>query len=162
MRRRGWYWPLAIVGLLAGSAGANLALVVIAARDASFAVEKDYYRKALAWDDAMAQERRNEALGWSVAVDLARLPDRSAEVRLTARVSDGTGAPLAGARVTVEALHNARASHVFAAALTPGSPGRYAATMPLARPGLWEVRVRVERGGDVFTRVVTRDLGRTT
>ena len=55
------------MALLVAWAGANIAFVVITSRDASFAVEPNYYAKALAWDQTMAQQARNEALGWSVS-----------------------------------------------------------------------------------------------
>jgi len=68
VRSRGWYWPVGLAALLVVSAGANIALIVITSRDASFAVEPNYYAKALAWDETMAQQARNEALGGSVTV----------------------------------------------------------------------------------------------
>ena len=48
-----------IVALLVGGAGANVGLMLVATSDASFAVEPDYYQKALAWDETMAQAARN-------------------------------------------------------------------------------------------------------
>jgi hypothetical protein len=33
--------------------------------------------------------------------------------------------------------------------------------MPLARPGLWEFRLRVTRGADVFTATLMRDVPET-
>jgi len=160
MRSGGWYWPAGLAALLVGSAGANIALVVITARDASFAVEPDYYAKALAWDETMAQQARNEMLGWRLGFDVERAAERG-QVTVAARLADRAGAPLEGARVSIEALHNARASHVLKATLEPQG-SRYAAVMPLARPGLWEFRVRVTRGADVFTAILTRDVPEAT
>jgi nitrogen fixation protein FixH len=148
-----------IVGLLVGGAGSNVALAVIAARDASFAVEQDYYQKALHWDDTMRQEAANAALGWSVAATLDRTAGPG-QARVRALVSDRAGRPVRGARVALEAFHNARASRIFSAVLGPEPRGGYAATLPLDRPGLWELRLRVERDGEVFTRTVDLDLPR--
>lgn len=155
----GKYWPVIVIALLVGGAGANIGLMLVATRDPSFAVEPDYYQKALRWDETMAQEARNAALGWSIAVgfDGASSPGR---VTLAARVSDRAGRALEGARVEVEAFHSARASRVLAATLSPGSAGRYSATLPLDRPGLWELRLRVARGDAVFTRTLVQDLAR--
>jgi nitrogen fixation protein FixH len=157
--RPGWYWPLGLAALLVGSAAANIALIVITARDASFAVEPDYYAKALAWDETMAQARRNEALGWSLGLGIEPAGERG-RVTVAARLADRSGAPLDGARVSLEALHNARASRVLTATLEPRGAG-YAAVMPLSRPGLWEFRVRVTRGADVFTAVIEGDVRET-
>jgi len=156
VRSRGWYWPVGLATLLVGSAGANIALVVTTSRDASFAVEPDYYAKALAWDETMAQLARNEALGWSLGLGVEPTGERG-RMTVTARLTDSAGAPLTGARIAIEALHNARASRVLTAALEPRSLG-YATVMPLARPGLWEFRVRVTRGPDAFTATLMRDV----
>jgi len=155
VRSSGWYWPVGLAALLVVSAGANIALVVITARDASFAVEPNYYAKALAWDETMAQQARNEALGWSLDLRVEPTGGRDA-MAVVARLADRAGAPIAGARIAIEARHNARANRVLTAALEPRGPG-YMATMPLARPGLWEFRARVTRGADVFTAILMRD-----
>ena len=156
MRSRGWYWPAGLAALLVGSAGANIALLVITSRDASFAVEPDYYAKALAWDETMAQQARNEALGWSLGLRVEPTGERG-RVTVAAGLTDRAGAPLLGAQLAIEARHNARANRVLTAALEPRGTA-YAAAMPLARPGLWEFRVRVTRGPDVFTATLMRDV----
>jgi nitrogen fixation protein FixH len=159
MNRRARWWPLFIIALLVSGAGANVALMVIAMRDPSFAVEPDYYQKALRWDDAMAQERENAALGWSVelGVDAAT---RSEPTRIALRVSDRDGAPVEHATVQVTAFHNARASQIMAATLAPTRGGRYSAPLPLDRAGLWELRVRVEQGDRIFTQTISQDFPR--
>jgi nitrogen fixation protein FixH len=146
-----------LAALLVVSAGANIALVVITSRDASFAVEPDYYAKALAWDETMAQEARNKALGWSLEL---RVEPTGEGGLVAVSLADRAGAPLPGARITIEALHNARAGRVLTAILEPRGPG-YARMMPLARPGLWEFRLRVTRGADVFTATLMRDVPET-
>lgn len=156
MKSRGWYWPVGLAALLVGGAGANIALLVITSRDPSFAVEPNYYAKALAWDETMAQETRNEALGWRLGLDVEPAGERGWRT-VAVRLTDRAGAPLEGAGVAIEALHNARARHVLTAALGPRGAA-YAAAMPLARPGLWEFRVRATRGQDVFTATVMRDV----
>ncbi len=160
MSARGWYWPVVIVVLLVGSAGANIGFMIVANRDASFAVEPDYYRKAVEWDRAMAQEARNAELGWTVS---ARLEPAAADrARLVTAVRDRAGAALTGAAVRVEAFPSARAREIASFALEPtGDAGVFAATLPSGRPGLWELRVRVTRGGEVFTRTLSQDLAIT-
>ena len=76
---------------------------------------------------------------------------------VTARLTDSAGAPLLGAHVAIEARHNSRANRVLTAALEPRDVG-YGAAMPLGRTGLWEFRVRVTRGPDVFTATLMRDV----
>ena len=156
MRRRGWYWPVGLAVLLAASAGANIALVVITSRDTSFAVEPNYYAKALAWDQTMAQQARNDALGWSLGLRVDP-SDARGRMTVTVRLVDRAGAPIEGAQIAVEAFHNARASRILSAALRPDGQ-EYAAGMPLDRAGLWEFRLRVTRGPEVFVTTLTRDV----
>jgi len=158
--RSGRWWPFIIVGLLAGGAGANIGLMVVATRDRSFAVEPDYYQKALRWDETMAQEARNQALGWTATVAFERSA-RPGEAKVTALVDDRAGHPVEGARVAVETFHAARARHVVTGALAPEAAGRYSAVLALDRPGLWEVRLRVERGDETFTAKLLEELPRT-
>jgi hypothetical protein len=154
---RGWYWPVGIVALLVGSAGTNIGFMVVANRDASFAVEPDYYRKAVEWDRAMAQEARNAELGWTVSAQLE--PAGPGRARLVAAARDRAGAPLTGAVVTVEAFPSARAREIASLALEPtGTAGVYATVLPSGRPGLWELRLRVSRGPEVFTGTLSQDL----
>jgi len=157
MNGKGWYWPLVLAGLLVGSAGANIGFMLIATSDPTFAVEPDYYRKAIDWDKTMAQETRNAELGWAVSARLEQAA-RPGQGRLVARVTDRAGAPVTGARVAVEAFPSARAGQVVTAALEPEGNGVYAGGIPLGRPGLWELRVRVTRGEQVFTRTLSQDL----
>ena len=102
MRRRDWYWPVGLVALLAASAGANIALVIITSRDTSFAVEPNYYAKALAWDQTMAQQARNDALGWALSLRIDPGDARGGKT-VTVHLADRAGAPIEGAQVAVEA-----------------------------------------------------------
>ena len=157
MAAKGRYWPVAIVGLLVSGAAANIGFMVVASRDATFAVEPDYYRKAVDWDRAMAQEARNVELGWRVSAELEA--GAGGRARLVARVTDREGRPVSDATVVVEAFPSARAREIASVTLAPaGAAGAYTATLPGARPGLWELRLRVTRGAQVFTRTLSQDL----
>jgi nitrogen fixation protein FixH len=143
-------WKYVPVGLLLLSATIGAVTVWVALRDPSFGVEEDYYQKGLEHDAVLEQARRNAELGWQLALRAEVLsgPPRSrVEVVLRARA----GAPVAGAAVSVEAFHVARSAYPAEAALVEGEAGRYAAELPLARTGKWEVRVVAERGGERFT-----------
>lgn len=157
MGAKGWYWPAVIVALLVGSAGSNIAFMIVASRDATFAVEPDYYRKAVEWDRTMAQAARNAELGWRVSARLE--PAAGGRARLVTHVRDSAGAALTGAAVVVEAFPSARAREIATVALEPTRDGGvHAGLLPSARPGLWELRLRVTRGGEIFTRTLSQDL----
>jgi nitrogen fixation protein FixH len=157
-RRRGGHWPYLIVALLGVSLSANLALLVLAVDDPSFAVEPEYYEKAMAWDARRAQERRNEELGWSLALEVTAAEALPGSRRVEVLLLDAGGRPLDGATVRLETFHNARAGSIYQAALTEEGEGRHAAVLPLRRPGLWEFRFTVEHGGETFTETLVRDV----
>lgn len=141
-------WPIAIVGMLAVNVIATGVLMWAANDDEANAIESDYYRKAVAWDSTMAAQARGRALGWTLDATLGAIgSDGMADVAVT--LADRTGAPLDGAAVALEAIHNAHARHPLRAALAPaaGVPGRYEARLPFRWAGRWELRLEIARDG---------------
>ncbi len=152
-------WPAIIVLLLGGFGGGTIVLARIASSDPHAAIEPDYYKKAVAWDSTMAQERRNAALAWRVepalpAIGVARTTE------LAMRVLDASGAPVTGASVHVEAMAVSQADSAVRATLSEGSAGQYAAPVAIRQAGLWELRVSVVRGADKFTTNIRLDAAR--
>lgn len=148
--RRGTRWPVAVVLILGACVAANVWIIRIANADPSFAVEPDYYQKALRWDDELAQRERNRALAWQLTPTLSSIsPDSGVELRVSLR--DPLGAPLGNAIVSVVAMHNARAGEPLDARLHRSGSGDYVARLPMTRPGLWELRFDVRQGSDHFT-----------
>ncbi|MBI3791873.1 MAG: FixH family protein [Gemmatimonadetes bacterium] len=159
MTMREKVWPTLVVGALTVFAGGTILLARIAASDPHASVEPDYYRKAVAWDSTMAQERRNVALGWQLTPALPALgAGRTAP--LTFDVRDAHGAPVTGASVHVEAMAVAQADSTVSATLGETDAGRYVAQVPIRRAGLWELRVSVVKGADKFTADVRLDAAR--
>jgi hypothetical protein len=150
-----WRWPLFLVGLLTLSVVSSVVLMGFAVNDPAFAVEDDYYQKALHWDDVMAQERVNGELGWSVDLD-ATPSEGVTALRLMLRGADGL--PLRGAQVGVTARHNARASRTLDTSLTANPDGSFSGVLPLARRGLWQFDVVATRGEDTFVASLRKDV----
>ena len=148
---RGIGWPIGVAAILAVTVGVNIWVAVIAGDDPSFAVEQDYYRKAVSWDSTLAQQRANERLGWQLVPALGSVPP-GGTTPLTVRLVDSTGAPIADATVRVSAFYNARAGTVLEATLAPDAQG-YEARLPIRHTGAWELRFDVRRGGERFTAV---------
>jgi len=144
------YVPAGLLGL--GLIGLG-SLAWIASRDPSFALEPNYYEKAVHWDRQRAQWAENARLGY----ELELLPAGEDEM-LTVRLSAADGTPLGNAEVRAEAFFNARASEVRRLTWTERAPGTYQAKLAGARAGLWEFRFSVRRGGERFTRLVRADL----
>jgi nitrogen fixation protein FixH len=150
MLTRGMSWPIGIGAILMLTVGANLVVYRVANNDPSFAIEPDYYRRAVAWDSTASERRVSAALGWSAPIELVRTGNA-----LTIRTapSDANSSPLIGAAISAQLFPIARSQHVDLVALTESTPGRYSATVPQTRAGLWEVRLSVTRGADRWASV---------
>lgn len=159
MIKQGRLWPWALGGVLATTMAGNFWVMRLAGADASFAVEPDYYRKAVTWDSTMAQAARNAELGWQLEAGLAP-PGANGQAELSVSLRAADGAPIPNATIRVEASHNARANEVIAAALQPAADGGYAVEIPAVRAGVWELRFEVTRGMDRFTATLRRDTSR--
>ena len=155
--KKGWYWPLLLVGLLASGVGANMYFMARAIGDPSFAVEPDYYAKAVAWDAHQAQARENADLGWSVMLSVAEADRGTGRAQVVLTLADRSGRPVPGATVGLTAFHNARAADIVTSTLSETAEHEYVAEVPIVRPGLWEFRVVAARGLETFTATLDQD-----
>ena len=151
MKRGGW-WPIGITAVLAMTVAANVWVATVASDDPSFAIEPDYYKKAVAWDSTLAQARTNAMLGWHLTPTLGPIRADGAELR--AILTDSSGAAISNANVKVSALQVSRASdvHRLALAATDGG-GSYLGKIDARLPGQWELRFDVTLGSTHFTDV---------
>ena len=147
--KRGWGWPASVAVILGVTVGLNIWVYRVANDDPSFAVEPDYYRKAVDWDSTLAQRRQNLVLGWQLSSRLDAFTSRSGAL-LQVTLTDAAGAPIRDATVRVAAFFNARANDIIDSALTRDSAG-YAVRLPVHHGGVWELQFDVRRGTQRFT-----------
>ena len=155
--KKGWYWPLLLGGLLASGVLANVYFMCRAVADPSFAVEPDYYAKAVAWDAHQAQARANADLGWRLSLAVAAADRGTGRAHVVATLSDREGRKVTGLTVGLTAFHNARAAQIVTATLGETAEHDYAAEVAVFRPGTWEFRVEATRETETFTAVVDQD-----
>lgn len=153
--KRGLFWAMVPVVLIVSSTVGISTIASIAIHDPGFALEKDYYDRAVHWDRQQAQWSENSRLGYRLTLELAGT-DGGTEV--AAHVVDRAGVPVRGAHVKVEAFANARASARHTLALAEQPDGSYAGRLAHPRPGLWEFRFTLEQGSDRFTAVERADV----
>ncbi|MEP6619580.1 MAG: FixH family protein [bacterium] len=147
--KAGMGWPVGVVVILVAFVVSNLVLMRLANDDPAMAIEPDYYRKAVAFDSTMAQERRSNALGWKAISAIAPVAGSSAPV-VTVTLTDSTSRPIQGATVVATARFNARANDVQTDTLREATPGVYTAPLAISFAGQWEVDVTAVRGTDRF------------
>lgn len=150
-----------IITALLGNVVLGVVLVRVAGGDRHFAVESNYYQKAVSWDSTMAQDGRNTALGWVMVPSLGAVGTAGGD-SLVVTLHQAGGEPVTGATVTIEAMPIAYATDVRRATLTATrEPGRYAASGVIGRAGLWELRLTSVRGTDRFTDNLRLDASTT-
>jgi len=152
-------WPAAMVAVLALTVVANVAVLRLAHDPDAAIVEPDAYPRAVAWDSTAARRDASAALGWTALATLDPIADGRAGLRV--RLRDRDGRSVEGARASVEAVHN-RERLRPRASLLPAGEGTYAGALPLARDGMWELRVVAVRGAEIFTTSLRVDAVRGT
>jgi hypothetical protein len=147
------FWPIAIVTLLVACVAANVALFVVASSDPSFAVEPNYYQKAIEWDQTQRRVAASRELGWQVDV-------RAVRDQVEVSLHDRAGRPLSGASLEIESFHNARSADrrgwQFPAT---DAFGLTRANVGALRPGLWELRITAQHHGQQYQATLQQDLG---
>ena len=151
MFKNGTWFPYMLVAILVISVAGNIYMVMTATNDPSFAVEPDYYKKAVEWDRLQAEKAASEALGWNMLVDA-----RTDELRI--RLTDRLGRPIDGATVDVEAFPNARASQRVRGYMVPKGRGVYVLEHAFDQKGLWEYRLAAVVDEKRFTQVSQKEL----
>lgn len=154
-RPRGWWIPYTFVGGFAVVMIANGALLYFATTTFSGLTTRQAYVEGLAYNDRVAEEQAQAALGWTLDVGLSSAvtplsdaPGRAARVRLTA--TDAAGRPLDG--LAIEALVRRPTEQGLdqTVALAPVGPGAYQADLTLPKPGLWDILFTARQGEDTF------------
>jgi nitrogen fixation protein FixH len=152
---RGWFWAAVPAVLLAASMAGVGTLAAIAARDPGFALEENYYERAVKWDRIEEQRLANERLGYRLSLTLEPGPGG---VEVVVRPTDRDGVALNTAEIRVVAFANARAADRRRLSLRPASDGSFRGALADARPGLWEFRCDLQVGGEHFTQVMRADV----
>jgi nitrogen fixation protein FixH len=139
--KRGAGWPIAIAALLGTCVGANLWLLNVASSDPAFAVERDYYQRAVNFERELAGWRDLEESGWRIlpAIDSVR-SNSSILVSLTLQRRQY---PVDGASVQLRAAHVAYARTPIVTAMRPAGEGRYQVWLRGLRRGLWDLTFEV-------------------
>jgi len=152
-----WVWIGIVVGLLGMSLAIHTALLIFSLNDPSFAVEPDYERKAAQWDETQRRLAASRALGWTV--DLSTAPaDQAGEVDVTLHLFDRYGKPVREADVTLQTFHVARAGQIVSGELEPVGDGVYGARLPLRRSGIWEFRLSVTHGDELYVDTIRKSV----
>jgi len=148
-------WPMFILGIALMSLSGATWLVYAAHSDPSFAVEPDYYSKAVRWDETAHQAQENKRLGWQVSI--ARMTAESVSVR----VLDKDNNPIDDADVVAVAFASVRSAERSELRFVHEGDGTYSAPLLRQHGGLWRFRLAATRGGDTVTSEFDAELSRS-
>jgi len=155
VRNRWAFFPVAMLGF-----SVVLAVVTVQAalHGQGAAPERNYYGKAVAWEDVQRQRAENDRLRWNVTPSFAASEADRRVPRLELSVADKWDLPIEGGVVSVEAIPVKAVDLGGEIALAEKSPGRYTADLPARMDGQWEFRVRIDRQGERYTDTFRRVL----
>jgi nitrogen fixation protein FixH len=146
VRRPNVWIPGVFVAMFAVMLVANGTMVALALGSWRGLHTQNAYEKGLAYDERVAEARRAEKLGWRVALDVTVVG--AGRARLSARLTDRDGHPVAAERVRARLMRPTQAGIDQRATLARTGPGRYAAEVPLPAAGLWRFEVAAVRDGE--------------
>jgi hypothetical protein len=133
-------------------------LVWLAVDDPHFALEANYYDKAVRWDQARARANESRALGLATTVSPALYRAADGTIAIEVALDDRDRARFAGAAVALEAFPNAYANRIQRITLREAAPGVYRGRLERGVVGLWELRLTVSRGTQRFEQTLRRDV----
>ncbi|MCK8784769.1 FixH family protein [Roseomonas sp. NAR14] len=136
-RRSAWI-PWVFVGAMGLVIAVNGALVYSALSTFTGTTVGHAYDQGRAYNDVLAEQRRQDALGWT-----ARLRAEGGALRLAANDAAGPLAAGAGGRL-VRPLTGESVALEF----VPEGAGAWRAALPALAPGQWEARLVLRRGAD--------------
>jgi len=151
-------WALVPVALLLSSALGVGWMAIVAVRDPHFAIEPDYYQKAIGWDRTQAQAATNQRLGYTITAPGVVKFDVHGLASLELTIRDRNGQPVTGAQLTARAFANAYSGKLLHVGFEEQAAGRYRAKFAVDHPGQWVLQLAGSLGGELFTADVRADL----
>jgi nitrogen fixation protein FixH len=151
-------WSAFILLLLGGSVGMCIYAAMLAVSDPSMAIVPDYHEKALHWDKHLELARATRALGWNIAVVPSPAHDLAGHRQLTFFVRDRDARPVTAATGQLRLYHHVRAGSAVTLPLREVEPGAYECEVTMARAGLWQMELMLERGEEHMESTTVYDL----
>ena len=137
-RRSSWI-PWLFVAFFAVVFTVNGIMAYIALESWTGLSTQDYYKKGVAYNDALDGAQRQKELGWKV--DVAFTPTGGTRGRVSVVMHGRADQPLTDARVRALFIRPTREGLDSTIALSDFGKGRYGAEVTLPLPGQWDLTV---------------------
>ena len=138
-QRRALWIPGIFIGLMLLVIAVNGVLIYFATHTFSGLDTDRAYQDGLDYNKTIAAAAASAALGWQAAIALEPIAQGD---RLSLRLTDKTGQPIAGLKVTAHLVRPVTVAFDQVVALSPvsGAAGLYQADVALPARGNWELR----------------------
>lgn len=146
--RRGSWIPWIFVAGFGVVLGANAIMIYIAATTWTGIAVNRSYDKGLHYNRNLEAAARMEALGWQASIETELTAERAGTVEVA--LFDEAGAPLYRAEVVIEFERPTHEGYDFVVPLEPAGSGLYSAAFAAPLAGLWDLRLIVTRGADLY------------
>lgn len=147
-RRAAWFWITLVVVFLTLQVAGGAFAIYLATGDPSVAIVPDYHTKAIAWDAELARREASDRLQWRALIDLADEADITGGRIVSVRLVHADGRPVVGVKGEAKLYHHARAGAIQTVALEMQEEGVYVGRARIARDGLWQIELDLQRGAD--------------
>jgi hypothetical protein len=135
-------------------------MAYVAIDDPHFALEPDYYDKAVHWDRSQAEQRASATTGLQLQLNGPLVTAADGSVKVEVRVTDRHASPFPAAHVELQAFPNAYAGQVQNLTLRETEPGVYVGQLARSALGLWELRFELTRDALRFREVRRVDVAK--
>lgn len=138
-RKPGWWYPYIFVGGFMVVLAVNFTMAYFANSTFSGISTERPYEKGLAFNQTLEAARKQEALGWSVDLQVDPAANHGAHVTIT--YHDAAGAPQEGMEVKARFVRPTAKGHDREVLLAPVGPGSYATLQELPMAGVWDLEL---------------------
>ncbi|MBM3462859.1 MAG: hypothetical protein FJX76_12220 [Armatimonadetes bacterium] len=151
-------WPLGIAVLFVLFVTFQIGLIATVSHGFEGPDDVQYYRNGLEFSRQVAQQRRQESLGWRVETNVGAVVPAHFALVVTAR--DARGGTLPDARVSVEVGRPATRRDDARYGLKPVGE-HFSVPLTLA-PGAWELKLTVRAAGETWMRKIRTSVEHKT
>lgn len=142
-RLKGWHVLMAMLTFFAAIIAVNVGFAVVAVNSFPGEDVRRSYLQGVNYNDALAERRRQAALGWEAT---AALEGDGGQARLVVVMRNRDGEPINGLTLSGDLRWPADERLDRALSFAADGEGRYVASLDGLQPGYWRLRARADRG----------------
>ncbi|OSM02559.1 FixH family protein [Magnetofaba australis] len=143
-------WPWVIVGILATALVVNATFIYLAGKSSNGLVIEGAYRRGITYNKEIDAARRQMELGWRVSLAGSEALQEGRQGAISLTVLDKSGQPVAGATVAGTLFRPTDQALDQPISMSEAAPGVYQAQITPAQRGIWDVKLKAQRGEDVY------------